>query len=53
VELFGEDYEANLQVLLGINDLALLKYRSKAEIFGRSENPEEEYVKRVRSSSFI
>jgi lipopolysaccharide/colanic/teichoic acid biosynthesis glycosyltransferase len=47
VELFREDYAEILKVLPGITDLASLKYRHEAEILGRCENPEEEYVKRV------
>jgi lipopolysaccharide/colanic/teichoic acid biosynthesis glycosyltransferase len=47
VELFREDYEDILKVLPGITDLASLTYRYEAELLGRSENPEAEYVKRV------
>jgi lipopolysaccharide/colanic/teichoic acid biosynthesis glycosyltransferase len=47
VELFRQDYEEILKVLPGITDLASLRYRHEAEILGRSENPEEEYVRRV------
>ena len=47
VELFRQDYEEILKVLPGITDLASLRYRHEAEILGRFEKPEEEYVKRV------
>jgi lipopolysaccharide/colanic/teichoic acid biosynthesis glycosyltransferase len=47
VELFRQDYEEILKVLPGITDLASLRYRHEADILGRSENPEEEYVGRV------
>jgi lipopolysaccharide/colanic/teichoic acid biosynthesis glycosyltransferase len=47
VELFRQDYEEILKVLPGITDLASLRYRHEAEILGRCENPEEEYVRRV------
>ena len=47
VELFCEDYAEILKVPPGITDLASLQYRHEAEILGRSENPEEEYVKYV------
>jgi len=47
VELFRQDYEEILKVLPGITDLASLRYRHEAEILGRSENPEDEYVRRV------
>jgi lipopolysaccharide/colanic/teichoic acid biosynthesis glycosyltransferase len=47
VELFREDYAEILQVLPGITDLASLQYRHEAEILGRCEDPEEEYVTRV------
>lgn len=47
VELFRRDYEEILKVLPGITDLASLTYRDEAEVLGRSENPEEEYVRRV------
>ena len=47
VELFRQDYEEILKVLPGITDLSSLRYRHEAEILGRSENPEDEYVRRV------
>jgi lipopolysaccharide/colanic/teichoic acid biosynthesis glycosyltransferase len=47
VELFREDYAEILKVLPGITDLASLQYRHEAEILGRCEDPEEEYVTRV------
>jgi lipopolysaccharide/colanic/teichoic acid biosynthesis glycosyltransferase len=47
VELFCGDYEEILKVPPGITDLASLHYRHEAEILGRSENPEEQYIKDV------
>jgi lipopolysaccharide/colanic/teichoic acid biosynthesis glycosyltransferase len=47
VELFRKDYEEILRIRPGITDLASLKYRDEAAILGQSENPEEEYVRRV------
>ena len=47
VELFREDYKEILQIRPGITDLASLQYRDEAAILGQSENPEEEYVRRV------
>jgi lipopolysaccharide/colanic/teichoic acid biosynthesis glycosyltransferase len=47
VELFREDYVDILRVLPGITDLASLTYRHEAEILGRSEDPEAEYIRRV------
>jgi lipopolysaccharide/colanic/teichoic acid biosynthesis glycosyltransferase len=47
VELFRQDYGEILKVLPGITDLASVKYRHEAEILGRSEHPEQEYVRRV------
>jgi lipopolysaccharide/colanic/teichoic acid biosynthesis glycosyltransferase len=47
VELFRTDYEEILRALPGITDLASLKYRDEAEVLGRFENPEEEYMKHV------
>jgi lipopolysaccharide/colanic/teichoic acid biosynthesis glycosyltransferase len=47
VELFRNDYEEILQIRPGITDLASVKYRDEAAILGRSENPENEYVRRV------
>jgi len=47
VELFRKDYEEILKSPPGITDLASLKYRDEAEVLGRSQNPEEEYVNRI------
>ena len=47
VELFREDYEETLTVRPGITDLASLKYRDEAAVLEQSENPEEEYLRRV------
>ena len=47
VELFWRDYEEILRIRPGITDLASLTYRDEATLLGRSENPEEEYRKRV------
>ena len=47
VELFRQDYEEILKVRPGITDLASLRYRNEAEVLGQSQNPEEEYVRRI------
>jgi lipopolysaccharide/colanic/teichoic acid biosynthesis glycosyltransferase len=47
VELFRSDYEEILQVSPGITDLASMHYRHEAELLGRSENPEDLYVKEI------
>ena len=47
VKLFRRDYEEILKIRPGITDLASLKYRDEAAILGQSENPEEEYLRRV------
>jgi lipopolysaccharide/colanic/teichoic acid biosynthesis glycosyltransferase len=47
VELFRQDYEEILQVRPGITDLASLTYRHEADILGRAEHPEEEYVQSI------
>ncbi|SRR5713226_1736204 len=47
VELFRQDYEEILKVRPGITDLASLKYRDEAAVLEQSENPEEEYLRRV------
>jgi lipopolysaccharide/colanic/teichoic acid biosynthesis glycosyltransferase len=47
VELFRKDYEEILKMRPGITDLASLKYSDEAAFLGQSENPEEEYVRRV------
>jgi len=44
VELFREDYAEILKIPPGITDLASIKYRDEAQVLGRAENPEEEYV---------
>ncbi len=47
VELFRQDYEEILKVTPGITDLASINYRHETELLGRSDNPEDEYIKRV------
>jgi lipopolysaccharide/colanic/teichoic acid biosynthesis glycosyltransferase len=47
VELFRKDYEEILKIRPGITDLASVKYRDEATVLGQSENPEDEYVRRV------
>jgi len=47
VQLFQQDYEEILRVRPGITDLASLTYRHEAEVLGRAENPEEEYIRRI------
>jgi len=47
VERFRDDYKQILKIRPGITDLASLKYHNEAAILGESENPEEEYVRRV------
>jgi len=47
VELFRSEYEKILKVRPGITDLASLKYRDEAAVLEQSENPEEEYLRRV------
>jgi lipopolysaccharide/colanic/teichoic acid biosynthesis glycosyltransferase len=47
VEMFRADYEAILRVRPGITDLASIKYRNEAELLGRAEDPEKEYVAHV------
>ncbi len=47
VELFRKDYEEILKVRPGITDLASLKNRDEADVLGRSQDPEEEYVNRI------
>ena len=47
VELFRQDYEEILQVRPGITDPASLAYRHEAEVLGRAEDPEEEYVRQI------
>jgi lipopolysaccharide/colanic/teichoic acid biosynthesis glycosyltransferase len=47
VELFKHDYEEILTIRPGITDLASLKYRDEAALLGHSDNPEEEYIRRI------
>ena len=47
VEMFRRDYEEILKVRPGMTDLASLKYRDEAELLGRSDDAEDEYVTRV------
>jgi len=47
VELFREDYAEILKVRPGLTDIASLKYQDEAEVIGRFQNPEEEYVARI------
>jgi lipopolysaccharide/colanic/teichoic acid biosynthesis glycosyltransferase len=47
VELFRSDYEDILKVRPGLTDLASLKYSDEAVLLGKSENPEDEYIRRL------
>jgi lipopolysaccharide/colanic/teichoic acid biosynthesis glycosyltransferase len=47
VEMFHDDYADVLRVRPGITDPASIKYRHEAEILGRCDNPEKEYVERI------
>ena len=47
VEMFRDDYAEVLRVRPGITDPASIKYRHEAEILGRADDPEKEYVERV------
>ena len=47
VEMFRDDYEEILRVRPGITDLASIKYRDEAEILGRADDPEKEYVEQI------
>jgi lipopolysaccharide/colanic/teichoic acid biosynthesis glycosyltransferase len=47
VELFRSDYEEILRVRPGLTDLASLKYRNEAMTLAQTENPHEDYLKRV------
>jgi lipopolysaccharide/colanic/teichoic acid biosynthesis glycosyltransferase len=47
VEMFRQDYEEILAVRPGITDPVSLAYRDEAELLGKAEDPEEEYVRRV------
>jgi lipopolysaccharide/colanic/teichoic acid biosynthesis glycosyltransferase len=46
-EMFRGDFVEILQARPGITDLASLKYRDEAEILGRSENPENAYIREI------
>lgn len=47
IEFFQEEYAQVLRVRPGITDLASLRYRDESAILGQSQNPEEEYIKRI------
>ena len=47
VEMFRDDYAEILRVRPGITDPASIKYRNEAEILGRAEDPEKEYIERI------
>jgi len=47
VEMFREEYAEVLRVRPGITDPASIKYRHEADILGRAEDPEREYIQRV------
>ena len=47
VELFVKNYETILAVRPGMTDLASLKYSDESAILAGSDNPEEEYVRRI------
>lgn len=47
VKLFVQHYETILTVRPGITDLASLKYRDEPAILAGSDDPEEEYVRRI------
>jgi lipopolysaccharide/colanic/teichoic acid biosynthesis glycosyltransferase len=47
VEMFRDDYAEILRVRPGITDPASIKFRNEAEMLGRAENPEKEYIERV------
>lgn len=47
VELFEKDYECLLTVRPGLTDLASLAYRDEEALLGASEDPEQEYLRRV------
>jgi len=47
VELFHKDYEEILQVAPGITDLASLAYHNEAELLGKAEDPEKEYLHHI------
>jgi lipopolysaccharide/colanic/teichoic acid biosynthesis glycosyltransferase len=47
VEAFRRDYEEILKVRPGLTDLASLKYRDESALLGQSDDPEEEYLRRI------
>ncbi len=47
VEMFRDDYAEILRVRPGITDPASIKYRNEAEILGRADNPEKQYIEKV------
>jgi lipopolysaccharide/colanic/teichoic acid biosynthesis glycosyltransferase len=47
VAAFREDYREILKVRPGITDLASIRYRCEAELLGRSEDPEDEYLRHI------
>jgi lipopolysaccharide/colanic/teichoic acid biosynthesis glycosyltransferase len=47
VEAFHRDYEEILKVRPGLTDLASLKYRDESALLGQSDDPEEEYLRRI------
>jgi lipopolysaccharide/colanic/teichoic acid biosynthesis glycosyltransferase len=47
VQAFQKEYEEILRVRPGMTDLASLKYRNEEAMLGQSDDPEEEYLKRV------
>ena len=47
VDLFQRDYEEILSVRPGITDLASLKYCDEAQVLGKAENAEQEYIQHV------
>jgi len=53
VELFVKNYETILAVRPGITDLASLKYSDESAILARSDNPEEEYVRRILPDKLV
>ena len=47
VHLFQWEYEEILRIRPGITDLASLKYCDEAQVLGKAENAEEEYIQHV------
>ena len=47
VEMFRDDYAEVLRVRPGITDPASIKYRNEAEILGRSQDAERDYLERI------